>query len=63
MLKRMHSSSPSSHRGKASYTGNTVQDLRDDVDLLDGGHVMVWVLLPRCPSDLGNPADHLPNDF
>ena len=32
---------PSSHRGEAGDTGDAVQDVRDDVDSLDGG--MPWM--------------------
>ena len=53
---------PSCHRGEAGDTDNAVQDVRDDVvHWREACHG--WVPLPRCPSHLCNPANHLPNDL
>ena len=47
---------PSSHRGEAGDTGETVQDLRDDVDSWEEGMSQIGAS-PKTPSGLHNQVN------
>ena len=56
------SPTPSYHAGEAGYIGFVVRGLRDEVALLEKA-LLQMVLFPKCPSTLGNAADHHRNDL
>ena len=52
----------SSHGGDAGDTGNTIQDLMEEVASLEK-YYHRWALLPKCPFDSHDPAYGHPNDL